>query len=146
MGKPEYLEHGYYWDRKFEGIGYEVSENKIAAEYTPESIRKQSNNIQKYSITEDGSNWVDIALRNDIQIDNLSLEMRECKCFLYPYEESDKLEKVWNDLQNHDLVDSLTNYSAKAWIRKLSYQEFIEKDRVYAFNTERLSEIGRAHV
>lgn len=142
LGKPEFKEGGYYWDRKFEGIDFEVSANKIAAEYTPEYINKKSTVTEKYSVTEDGSNWVDIALRNNIPIYNLNLKMRECKCFLYPYDETDKIEKIWNNLQNEELIDSLQNYSTKAWMRKLSYQEFIEKDRVYAFNTERLSAEG----
>jgi hypothetical protein len=141
LGRPEFIENASYWDRSFTGQNFTVSENKITAEYTPEFIKK-SNGVSDYKITHDGSNWVDIALKNDIQIDNLSLEMRECKCFLYPYEETEKIEKVWNDLQNTELVDSFTNYSTRAWMRKLSYQEFIEKDRVYAFNTERLSAEG----
>lgn len=142
LGKPQYKEGGYYWDRKFNGVDFVVSENKIAAEYTPEYIKKESDNKQPYFITEDGFNWVDLCLRNDIPIYNLNLEMRECKCFLYPYDEADKLENVWNNLQNEELIDTINNYSTKAWIRKLSYQEFIEKDRVYAFNTERLSAEG----
>lgn len=142
LGKPEYIEGGYYWDRKFEGIDYIVSDNKIAAEYTPETICKGSDETKKYSVTEDGSNWVDLCLRNNIPIHNLDLDMRECKCFLYPYDETDKLERVWNNLQDEKLVDSFNNYSTRAWIRKLSYQEYIEKDRVYAFNTERLSAEG----
>jgi hypothetical protein len=141
LGRPEFLEHAVYWDRKFVGSNYIVSENKIAAEYTPEYI-KSGIGEGEYKVTEDGSNWVDIALRNNIQIDNLSLEMRECKCFIYPYEESDKLAHIWSNLQDMEQIDSLKNYSAKAWMRKLSYQEFIEKDRVYAFNTERLSAEG----
>lgn len=141
LGRPEYVENAHYWDRSFIGQNYTVSDNKIAAEYTPESIASNVG-TSEYKITEDGSNWVDLALRNNISIDNLNLEMRECKCFLYPYEETDKLEQVWNNLQDAELVDSFSNYSTRAWIRKLSYQEFIEKDRVYAFNTERLSAEG----
>lgn len=142
LGKPEYVEGGYYWDRKFEGVDYIVSDSKITAEYTPEYITKGSDNTKTYSVTEDGSNWIDISLRNNIPIHNLDLDMRECKCFLYPYDETDKLERVWNNLQDQELVDSFNNYSTRAWIRKLSYQEYIEKDRVYAFNTERLSAEG----
>jgi hypothetical protein len=95
-----------------------------------------------YSYTTDGSNWIDIALRNNISIDNLSLEMRECKVFIYPYEDAQLIEQLWNNLQNETIVDQLTNYGAKSWFRKLVYQEFIEKNRVYAFNTERLSAEG----
>jgi len=143
LGKPEYLENGHYWDRKFTGEDFIVSENKISSDYAPEYIIRNSvHNKTEYSSTEDGSNWVDIALSNDIPIHNLSLDMRECKCFLYPYEETDKIERVWNNLQNEQLVDSLSNYSTRAWMRKQAYQEFIEKDRVYAFNTERLSAEG----
>jgi hypothetical protein len=141
LGQPEYLENGHYWDRKPYYHNYTVSDNKIAAEYTPEYIRP-SEGVVKATITEDGSNWVSLALENNIQIDNLDLEMRECKCFIYPYEDTDKLSSVWNNLQDLELVESLNNYNAKAWIRKLQYQEFIEKDRVYAFNTERLSAGG----
>jgi hypothetical protein len=141
LGKPIYNEGGHYWDRKPTLKKYVASENKIAAEYTPEYIVADEGE-STYAVTEDGSNWVDVALRNNIRIDNLSLEMRESKCFLYPYEESDKLASLWNNLQNEELVDSIKNYSARAWYRKLAYQEFIEKDRVYAFNTERLSAEG----
>lgn len=141
LGRPEFIENASYWNRFFIGQNFNVSEHKIAAEYTPEFITK-AEGVSEFKVTEDGSNWIDLALRNDISIDNLSLEMRECKCFIYPYDETDKIAKVWNNLQDQDLVDSLTNYSTKAWMRKLSYQEFIEKDRVYAFNTERLSAEG----
>ena len=141
LGRPEYLENGFFWDRKPIYHNYTVSENKIAAEYTPEYIKSNLGTVTP-SYTEDGANWVDICMKNNIQIDNLDLEMRECKCFLYPYEDTKQLEKVWNNLQNEIEVDKLTNYSARAWMRKLAYQEFIEKDRVYAFNTERLSAEG----
>lgn len=141
LGRPEYLENGFFWDRKPCYQNYVVSENKITAEYTPEHISSAPGEVYP-SYTEDGANWIDLALRNNIQIDNLDLEMRECKCFLYPYDDTEQLEKVWNNLQDEGEVDKLTNYSAKAWMRKLAYQEFIEKDRVYAFNTERLSAEG----
>jgi hypothetical protein len=68
--------------------------------------------------------------------------MRECKAFLYPYEDPDRLEKVWFNLQDEAEIDKIQNYTQRAWVRKLAYQEFIEKDRVYAYNTERLSGEG----
>jgi len=68
--------------------------------------------------------------------------MRECKAFLYPYEDPDKLERAWKNLQDEELLDSIGNYTQRAWLRKLAYQEHIEKDRVYAYNTERLSGEG----
>lgn len=141
LGRPEYLENGFFWDRKPCYQNYTVSENKITADYTPEYIEYNEGDVYP-SYTEDGANWVDLALKNNIRIDNLDLEMRECKCFLYPYEDTEQIEKVWNNLQNEMEVDKLTNYSTRAWMRKLAYQEFIEKDRVYAFNTERLSAEG----
>jgi hypothetical protein len=141
LDRPEYLENGFFWDRKPAYQNYIVSENKVAAEYTPEYI-KSNDGLVYPSYTEDGANWIDLALKNNIQIDNLSLEMRECKCFIYPYEESEQISKVWQNLQDEIEVDKLSNYSTKAWMRKLAYQEFIEKDRVYAFNTERLSAEG----
>ena len=67
--------------------------------------------------------------------------MRECKVFLYPTSNSNKLEKVWHDKNNTEIVDSL-EYNQKVWLRKLGYQEEIEKNRVYAFNTETLSGEG----
>jgi hypothetical protein len=140
LKKPPFLETGIFWDRKPLYINYIVSENKISADYTPSWIGPAAGEqIVKY--TEDGSNWIDLALRNNIIIDNLSIEMRECKCFLYPYNDTAQLEKVWNNFQP-DEIDKLKNYSARAWFRKISYQEFIEKDRVYAFNTEHLSAEG----
>lgn len=141
LGKPPYLEHGMFWDRKRIYQNYTVSDDKISAEYAPASIYPAEGTVV-HSVVDDGSNWIDIALKNNISIDNLSIKIRECKVFVYPYEDTKQLEKVWNDLQNEKEVDKLTNYSAKAWIRKLAYQEFIEKDRVYAFNTERLSAEG----
>ena len=141
LGKPAYEEQGFFWDRKPEYVNFTVSENKIAAEYTPEWISK-SEGTSKWTFTEDGANWVNVALTNNITIDNLSLDLRECKAFLYPYEDTEQLELVWNDLQNEPELDKLKNYTARAWLRKLGYQEFIEKDRVYAFNTERLSAEG----
>lgn len=141
LGKPPFLETGFFWDRKISYINYEVSENKIAAEYTPEWIGPAEGE-SKYEFVEDGANWIDISLRNGITIDNLTLEMRECKCFLYPYEDTEQLEYIWNNYDNEEDVDKLQNYSARAWFRKIAYQDFIEKNRVYAFNTERLSAEG----
>lgn len=141
LGRPEYLENGFFWDRKPDYQNYIVSDDKVAAEYAPKFIKRVEGSINP-SYTEDGANWVDLALRHNIQIDNLSKEMRECKCFVYPYEDTEQLSIVWNNLQDEEQVDKLTNYSAKAWMRKLAYQEYIEKDRVYAFNTERLSAEG----
>lgn len=141
LGKPPYLEQGFFWDRKRKYKNFQLSDNKISAEYTPDWIAPLDGESDYY-YTEDGANWIDIALRNNILIDNLDLEMRECKVFLYPYEDTQQLEKVWNNLLDETEVDKLENFSARAWIRKLAYQEFIEKDRVYAFNTERLSAEG----
>jgi hypothetical protein len=141
LGKPPYLEQGFFWDRKRSYKNYKVSDTKVNAEYTPIWI-EPADGESNFSYTEDGANWVDISLRNNLPIDNLSLEMRECKVFVYPYEDTQQLEKVWNNLQQEEEVDKLINYEARAWIRKLAYQEYIEKNRVYAFNTERLSAEG----
>ena len=141
LGKPPYDEQGVFWDRKRLYRNFAVSESKISAEYTPDWI-KSKDGTSPYSYTEDGANWIDIALSNGITIDNFDLNIRECKVFLYPYEDTMQLEKVWNNLQDELEIDKLTNYSAKSWMRKLAYQEHIEKDRVYAFNTERLSAEG----
>jgi hypothetical protein len=67
--------------------------------------------------------------------------MRDCKVFLYPYSDTKELEEVWYD-KDINKIDKLSNQSQKAWLRKLQYQEYIEKDRVYAFNTETLSAEG----
>ena len=142
IGKPPYLEQGFFWDRKPSYTNFVVSENKISADYTPESI-SPGEGTSTWSVVEDGANWVNIALANNITIDNFNLELRECKAFLYPYEDTAQLEICWNDLQNEEELDKLKNYTARAWLRKLGYQEFIEKDRVYAFNTERLSAEGK---
>lgn len=142
LGKPAFDEQGYFWDRKRLYKNFKLSENKISAEYTPEWI-SPSDGETEWQITEDGANWINIALQHGITIDNLNLDMRECKAFLYPYEDTAQLEKVWNNLQDETEIDKLTNYTARAWMRKLGYQEFIEKDRVYAFNTERLSAEGQ---
>jgi len=141
LNKPPFLEQGVFWDRKRSYANYQVSENKITAEYTPAWIAPVGGE-SLYSYTTDGSNWIDLALRNNIIIDNLSLEMRECKVFIYPYKDTDLIEQLWNNLQNENLIDQLTNYGAKSWFRKLSYQSHIEKNRVYVFNTERLSAEG----
>lgn len=141
LGRPEYREQGYFWDRKPKYINYCVSERKISAEYTPEWIRPASD-YSEYSIVEDGANWVAIALEHGITIHNVDLETREMCVFLYPYKNTDKLEHVWKNLQDTESIDKLTNYTQRAWIRKLAYQELIEKNRVYAYNTERLSAEG----
>lgn len=141
LEKPKYLERGVFWDRTPTYKNYKVSESKIYAEYTPDWIEPAQGEIT-VSDVEDGANWVNISLRNNLPIDNLNIEMRECKCFLYPYEDTQLLEKIWNNLQLENEVDKLKNYSTKAWIRKMAYQEYIEKNRVYVFNTERLSADG----
>jgi len=137
LGKPAFDEIGVYWDRKPTLQNYELSEETIHSNYTPAWI-KTGNGESKYATTADGSNWIDLALRNNITIDNLDNDMRDCKVFLYPYIESDKLAEAWVDKTK----DEGLNQSQAAWIRKLAYQEDIEKDRVYAFNTETLSGEG----
>ena len=140
LGKPPFDEMGVFQDRKPILQNYELSEDTIHSNYTPAWIKKtQGESI--HGVTSDGSNWIDIALRNNMQIDNLDNDMRDCKVYLYPYIDTDKLEKVWYDKQNA-IVDQLSNQAQKGWIRKQAYQEEIEKDRVYAFNTETLSGEG----
>ena len=141
LGSPEYLEQGYFWDRKPACSNYQLSEDTMSADYTPSWI-KGVPGTQEYSVVEDGANWVSLACEHNIKIDNLDFEMRECKAFLYPYEDPDTLERAWKNLQDETILDSIDNYTQRAWLRKLAYQEFIEKDRVYAYNTERLSGEG----
>ena len=140
LGQPEFDELGVFTDRPRNYRNVEYSEEKVHSEYTPKWVKGAEGYMQS-TITADGSNWIHLAAENDITIDNLDNDMRECKVFLYPYNKPDILEKVWLDKTNDKLVDQL-NYSQRAWIRKLGYQEEIEKNRVYAFNTERLSGEG----
>ena len=140
LGSPEFDELGFFTDRPREYRNIEFSKETMNSEYTPAWV-KGAEGYTKNIITADGSNWIHLAAENNITIDNLDNDMRECKVFLYPYNKPNILEKVWLDKQNDELVDQL-NYNQKAWIRKLGYQEEIEKDRVYAFNTERLSGEG----
>jgi hypothetical protein len=140
LGSPEFDELGFFTDRPRLYRNVEFSTETINSEYTPAWV-KGAEGYTKHIITADGSNWIHLAAENNITIDNLDNDMRECKVFLYPYNKPNILEKVWLDKRNDKLVDQL-NYSQKAWIRKLGYQEKIEKDRVYAFNTERLSGEG----
>jgi hypothetical protein len=137
LGKPSFDEIGVYQDRKPMLQNFEYSEETVHSDYTPAWIKQQEGQ-QEYSVTADGSNWIDIALKNNIQIDNLDNDMRDCKVFLYPYNQSNQLEIAWLDKTKEENL----NQSQKAWIRKLGYQEEIEKDRVYAFNTETLSGEG----
>jgi hypothetical protein len=126
LGSPEYLEQGYFWDRKPEYPLYTLSEKTISADYTPAWIKTNVGTI-KPTVVEEGANWIALALKNNIQIDNFDFEMRECKAFLYPYDNPDLLETVWKNLQDEESVDNIQNYTQRAWIRKLAYQEFIEK-------------------
>ena len=150
LGKPEFLEMGVYWDRKQIYPNYAVSENKICAEYTPEWIDRAPG-YSEHLVVQDGSNWIALACENNIRIENFDLRIRECKTFLYPYSDTDILEKVWYNLRDEvsfdtdedKLSNSLSNITQRAWIRRLAYQEYIEKERVYAFNTERLSGEGK---
>lgn len=141
LGSPEFLEQGFFWDRKQTYPNFELSNETLSADYTPAWI-KGADGTQQWSVVEDGSNWLALACENDIRVDNFDNEMRECKAFLYPYEDPDKLERAWKNLQDEELLDSIENYTQRAWLRKLAYQEYIEKDRVYAYNTERLSGEG----
>lgn len=142
LGRPEFDEPGIFRDRPPLYLDYTVSDSTVYADYTPYWICKDGNNEKARMVTEDGSNWIDLALRNDIRIDNLTNDMRDCKVFIYPYQDTDVLAKIWYDKQQEEIVDSLSNTSQRGWIRKLAYQEAIEKDRVYAFNTEKLSAEG----
>lgn len=140
LEKPKFDEIGVYTDRKPKLKNYTLSEDTIHSVYTPSWITGADGEIS-CSVTADGSNWIDIACRNNIRIDNLDNDMRACKVFLYPYSQPNDIEKVWLDKRN-DTVDTLTNQSQRSWIRKFGYQEQIERDRVYAFNTETLSGEG----
>jgi hypothetical protein len=141
LGQPEFLEQGVFHTRIPVYPNYELSKDTMSAEYTPSWIG-QSAGTQTPLVVEDGANWVALALEHNIRIDNFDFEMRECKAFLYPYSNPDTLENAWKNLQDESLLDSIENYTQRAWLRKLAYQEFIEKDRVYAYNTERLSGEG----
>jgi hypothetical protein len=141
LGRPEYMEQGYFWDRKPEYPNFVLSEETMSADYTPAWIVGAPGS-KKYSVVEDGANWIALACEKGIKVDNLDFEMRESKAFLYPYEDTDLLEQAWKNLQDESLLDRLTNFTQRAWLRKLAYQEMIEKDRVYAYNTERLSGEG----
>ena len=112
---------------------FEYSEETVHSEYPPAWI-KSADGQQEYSITADGSNWIDIAMRNKITIDNLDNDMRDCKVFLYPYNQSDKLATAWTE---KDSVEGL-NQSQKAWLRKLDQQEKIEKDRSFLYRGRRI--------
>lgn len=140
LGRPEFDEIGVYTDRKPVLSNFKLSEDTIHSDYTPAWVKGEPGQMQ-YPVTADGSNWIDIACRNSIRIDNLDNDMRSCKVFLYPYLETKKLEEVWYE-KDIEKIDKLDNQSQRAWLRKLQYQEEIEKDRVYAFNTERLSAEG----
>tara|TARA_B110000495_G_scaffold76040_1_gene65193 strand:+ start:347 stop:1846 length:1500 start_codon:yes stop_codon:yes gene_type:complete len=140
LGKPPFDEIGFFWDRKQNLKNYKLSAETIHSNYTPAWIESAKGST-KHVITSDGSNWIDIACKKNIRIDNLDNDMRACKVFLYPYSDTEKLESVWYNKQS-STVDKLTNQSQRGWIRKLAYQEEIEKDRVYAFNTETLSGEG----
>lgn len=141
LGSPDFDEQGFFWDRKKEYNNYTLSAETLSADYTPAYI-ESAKGTQIVSEVEDGANWIDIACKNSIRIDNFSFEIRDCKAFLYPYDNSDRLEYVWKNLQDEKEVDKITNYTQRSWLRKLAYQEHIEKDRVYAYNTERLSGEG----
>ena len=93
LGKPVFDEIGFFWDRKQNLKNYKLSKETIHSNYTPawiEGIEGSS----KHSITSDGSNWIDLACKNNIRIDNLDNDMRACKVFLYPYIDTKKLETV----------------------------------------------------
>lgn len=141
LGKPEYDEMGYFGDRAPLMPDYKVSESTVHSEYTPEWIGPGTGDYNKWHFTSDGSNWIKTAIENGISIDNLDNDMRETKVFLYPYTDSKLLEKCWYD-KDKEVIDQLSDYSQRAWLRKFQYQEHVEKDRVYAFNTERLSGEG----
>ena len=140
LGSPVFDEMGVFQDRKPILQNYELSENTMNSNYTPAWVRR-AGGATEYPVTSDGSNWIDIALRKDIVIDNLDNDMRDCKVYLYPYIDTKQLEGVWYE-KDVEKIDKLSNQSQRAWIRKLQYQEDIEKDRVYAFNTETLSSEG----
>jgi hypothetical protein len=141
LGSPDFLGQGFFWDRAPTYPNFKLSDDTMSADYTPAWI-KSAEGTQSCDVVEDGSNWIALALDNNITIDNLDFEMRECKTFLYPYENPDLLERAWTNLQDESLLDQIENFTQRAWLRKLGYQEFIEKDRVYAYNTERLSGEG----
>ena len=107
LGKPPFDEIGVFWDRKPELQNYQMSKDSIHSTYTPKWVINNEGTT-KYDTTSDGSNWIDIAMRNNIRIDNLDNDMRACKEFLYPYIDSDLLGKIWYNKQS-PLVDDLTN-------------------------------------
>lgn len=141
LGSPEFDEQGVFWDRLQTLPNYKLSEETMSADYAPKSI-EGAEGYNEYNVVEDGANWIALACENGIKIENFSYDIRDCKVYLYPYIDSDLLEHCWKNLDDDKSIDKLSNYSQRSWIRKVAYQNFIEKDRVYAYNTERLSAEG----
>jgi len=139
LGRPPFDEMGMFWERTPEYQNVEFSKDTIHSDYTPAWVRG-AEGTARHHITSDGSNWIHLAAKNGIRMDNLDHNMRECKVFLYPYMNTKALETAWLDKKN-PIVDTM-DFSQKFWLRKLGDQEAIEKNRVYAFNTETLSAEG----
>lgn len=108
-------------------------------DYTPtEILRHNSRDYCFYKQMQDGWNWIKISLEHDLPVFNFGNQIRECKIFLYPYIQTADFSECW---QHKDLkkISQLENYNQKMWLRKMTHYEKAERNRVYAFNTERLS-------
>jgi len=122
-GSPEYGN----WESVTEELpNYSRSEENFHDKYTPYWIKGEPGTTLK-TRTAQGWGFIKAGLSNGLRIDNFTKEMRDCRLYLYPETDSDKLyqatlDRDWNNLSNPN---------QKKWIRTFS-----NPIPIWVFNSE----------
>jgi len=94
---------------------YTRSEENFHDKYTPYWIKGAPGTSRKVR-SRQGWGFIKAALENGIKIDNFTQDMRDCRLYVYPETDS---EKLWNAFNTHD-TKLVTNPNQKKWIKNLA--------------------------
>jgi hypothetical protein len=125
LDSPKY---GNWEDVTEELPNYIRSEENFHDKYTPYWIKGTEGTSLKLR-SKQGWSFIKTALSNGIRIDNFTSEMRDCRLYIYPDFESDKL---YTSIINQDSAD-LTNPNQKKFIDKFTRPE----KTLWIYNSER---------
>ena len=124
LGSPKFGD----WQKESKLLpNYIRSKENFHDNYTPYWIEGSTGYSVHNSVSQ-GWQFLDSALSNEIKIDNFSQEMRDCRLFVYPEFESNKLYQAFIN-RDSSLV---TNPNQIKWIKSLT-----PKPTIWVYNSER---------
>lgn len=123
LGSPKYGG----WETVTEELpNYSRSEENFHDRYTPYWMKGEPGTTIK-TRSKQGSGFIKAAFENGVRIDNFTKEMRDCRLYVYPEHESDKLyaafiNKFWRGVDNPN---------QQKWIKRLN-----PKPTIWVYNSE----------